>query len=306
MRIVFMGSPDFAIPSLNALHDTFQIASVVTQPDRPAGRGRELRFSPVKQRALELSLPILQPPTLKEKASVDEIRALAPDVIVVAAFGQILPPNVLDLPHLGCINVHASLLPRWRGAAPVQAAIYHGDRETGVTIMKMDPSLDTGPILMQRSTSILPNETGGQLTERLSVLGAELLVETLPMYVQGEIDLRPQDNEAATQAPMLKKSDGKLDFGRDAPALERQVRAYEPWPSSFFMWKKRRIVVRRAHAAEDSGKPPGTTFVQNDKPAIATASDALILDVVQPAGKRRMDGRSFLLGAQDFPNTHLS
>lgn len=306
MRIVFMGSPEFAIPSLNALHESFQVVGVVTQPDRPAGRGRELRLSPVKRRAEQLGLPVMQPHTLREPTSVDEIEALSPQVIVVAAFGQILPTSILDLPELGCLNVHASLLPRWRGAAPVQAAIYHGDRETGVTIMQMDPGLDTGPILTQRSTPIHADETGGRLTERLSRLGADLLVETLPRYARGEIDPRPQDDQVATYAPMLKKSDGELGFNRDAEALQRQVQAYEPWPTSFFTWKNRRIVVRSAHAVRSAGAPPGTTFVQDDKPAIAAGLGALILDVVQPAGKRRMRGEAFLNGAPDFPNSQLS
>jgi methionyl-tRNA formyltransferase len=306
MRIVFMGSPDFAIPSLNTLYEEFHVIGVVTQPDRPAGRGRELRRSPVKQQAEHWDLRILQPQTLKNREFFEEIEELSPDVIVVAAFGQILPPSILDLPPLDCINVHASLLPRWRGAAPVQAAIYKGDRETGVTIMKMDTGLDTGPILAQNSTRIHPDETGGQLTERLSRLGADLLVETLPKYAQGKIDPRPQEDQDATHAPMLKKSDGELDFDRDAAALERQVRAYEPWPSSFFSWKKRRIVVRSAHSVENADQPPGATYVQDDKPAIAAGSGALVLEVVQPAGKRRMSGQAFLNGAQDFPNSHLS
>lgn len=306
MRIIFMGSPSFAVPSLNALQEEFQIAAVVTQPDRPAGRGRKLSFSPVKERALELRLPILQPPSLRERSILATFREFAPDVVVVAAFGQILPPNVLKLPAHGCLNVHASLLPRWRGAAPVQAAILQGDRETGVTIMKMDAGLDTGPILAQRSTSIHPDETGGELADRLSVLGAELLVECLPVYVNGELTPQPQDESAATYAPMLKKSDGALAFDRDAITLERQVRAYEPWPTSFFKWDDRRIVVRNAHAVENSGTPPGTTLEYDGKPAIATESGLLILDEVQPAGKNRMSGQAFLNGAQHFPQSRLS
>jgi methionyl-tRNA formyltransferase len=306
MRILFMGSPSFAVPCLNALQKEFQIAAVVTQPDRPAGRGRKLSFSPVKERALELRLPILQPPSLRERSILSKLRDFTPDVIVVAAFGQILPPTVLDLPVHGCLNVHASLLPRWRGAAPVQASILQGDRETGVTIMKMDAGLDTGPILDQRSTRIHPNETGGELADRLSILGADLLVECLPAYLNGELTPQPQDDSAATHAPMLKKSDGALAFDKDADTLERQVRAYEPWPTSFFEWDGRRIVVRSAHAVENGGKPPGTTLEYDGKPAISTGSGLLVLDEVQPAGKKRMSGQAFLNGAQHFPQSRLT
>lgn len=306
MRVIFMGSPSFAVPSLNALQEEFKISAVVTQPDRPAGRGRKLRFSPVKESALELRLPILQPPSLKKRAAVEALRDFSPDVIVVAAFGQILPQNVLDLPVHGCLNVHASLLPRWRGAAPVQAAILHGDRETGVTIMKMEAGLDTGPILIQRSTSIEPHETGGELSERLSALGAQLLVESLPAYLDEELIPQPQDDSLATYAPMLAKSDGELTFDREALVLERQVRAYEPWPSSFFHWEKLRIVVRSAHAVEDGEDAPGTAVEYDGKPAISTRSGLLVLDEVQPAGKKRMSGKAFLNGAQHFIQSFLS
>ncbi|HEY5902380.1 MAG TPA: methionyl-tRNA formyltransferase, partial [Anaerolineales bacterium] len=181
-RLVFMGSPDFALPTLRALSERYQVVGVVTQPDRPSGRGRGLTPPPVKTLALELGLPLIQPERLRLPDAMEALRTFAPDLIVVAAFGQILKPSVLDLPRYGCINVHASLLPRWRGAAPINAAILHGDHETGVTIMRMDPGLDTGPILSQAAIPIGPDETAGELYERLSMLGAELLIETLPGY----------------------------------------------------------------------------------------------------------------------------
>ena len=229
-----MGSPDFALSTLRALHENYSVVGVVTQPDRAAGRGRELKSPPVKTLALELGIPVIQPEKLREPEAMEQLRAWSPDVIVVAAFGQILRQDVLDLPKFGCINVHASLLPRWRGAAPINAAILHGDEETGITIMKMDAGLDTGPILTQRSVRIQPDETAGSLFETLSQLGADLLLDTLPGYISGEIKPRPQPEEGATYAGMLKKEDGLLDFSRPAEELERKVRAFNPWPGHLF------------------------------------------------------------------------
>jgi len=202
-KIVFMGSPDFALFTLRALNDNYPIAGVVTQPDRAAGRGRELKPPPVKRLALELGIPVIQPEKLRLPEAMEQLHTWAPDLIVVAAFGQILRQDVLDLPPFGCINVHASLLPRWRGAAPINAAILHGDEETGITIMKMDAGLDTGPILSQRSVRIRPDETAGSLFETLSTLGADLLLDTLPGYLADEIEPCPQPEAGVTYAPML-------------------------------------------------------------------------------------------------------
>ncbi|HEY5901469.1 MAG TPA: methionyl-tRNA formyltransferase, partial [Anaerolineales bacterium] len=225
----------------------------------------------------------------------------APELIVVAAFGQILRPDVLDLPRYGCINVHASLLPRWRGAAPINAAILHGDSETGVTIMRMDAGLDTGPILSQRALPIGPDETAGQLYERLSLLGAELLIETLPEYLAGRIVPRPQPEAGVTLAPMLKKEEGALDFSLPADALARRVRAFNPWPGAFFEWTGGLIKVHRAHA--DQGEAPaGGLLVHNSEPAVGTGAGILVLDEVQPAGKKPMTGRAFLAGARGWGN----
>ena len=205
VRTVFMGSPEFALPSLQALTQTLPVVGVITQPDRPAGRGRVLTAPPVKLLAQSLGLPVIQPERMREPAAMEQLLAWAPDLIVVAAFGQILRPTVLDLPEYGCINVHASLLPRWRGAAPIQAAILVGDECTGVTIMRMDPGIDTGPILNQQSLPILPDDTTLSLSERLATLGAQLLMETLPAYLLGELQPQPQPDTGATYAPMLKK-----------------------------------------------------------------------------------------------------
>lgn len=299
-RIVFMGSPEFALPSLAALSEQNPVVGVVTQPDRPAGRGRELKPPPIKELALRLGIPLIQPRRLKETSAIAQLRAWAPDLIVVAAFGQILKPAVLELPRHGCVNVHASLLPRWRGAAPIQAAILKGDEETGITIMRMDPGLDTGPILSQRAIPIEPNDTAGALSEKLAVLGADLLIETLPGYLSGEIQPQPQDGSASTYAPMLDKEQGRLDLSQPAEQLARQVRAFYPWPGAYLELDAERLKVHRAHALEGRVLPLARRFVHKDLPALAAAQGLLILDEVQPPGKKPMSGADFLRGARDW------
>jgi methionyl-tRNA formyltransferase len=298
-KIVFMGSPDFSVPTLRALAENYSVVGVVTQPDRPSGRGRKLTPPPIKTLALELGIPFIQPKKLSETQAMEQLRVWAPDVVVVAAFGQILKQDVLDLPKFGCINVHASLLPRWRGAAPINAAILHGDEETGITIMKMDAGLDTGPILSQRPVRIKPNETAGSLFETLSQLGVELLLDTLPGYLAGEIQPKPQPEEGATYAHMLKKKDGLLDFSRPAEELGRKVRAFNPWPGTYFEWDGNLLKVHRA--AINPGKMrEGERLVVNDLPAVATSDGLLVLEKVQPAGKKPMLGKAFLAGARNW------
>lgn len=307
MNVVFMGSPEFAIPSLDALsaeHD-IDLVGVFTQPDRPAGRGRKLKSSPVKLRCNELGVRFYQPDSLKTPEIISIIQALNTALIIVAAYGMILPPKLLDLPQFGSINVHASLLPRWRGAAPIQAAIHAGDSDTGVTIMKMDPGLDTGPILSQRRTSIHSSDTGGSLSERLADLGAELLLETISGYISGEIQPYEQDGSKATYAPLLKKSDGRLDFIRPALELERQIRAFDPWPSSYFEWGNKRIRIHKADALSDDTLEPGAVGKIKDKPAIGANPGTLLLQIVQPAGRNEMPGEAFMRGAEGFLNTNL-
>ncbi len=300
-RIVFMGSPDFAVPALGELTKHYPVVGVVTQPDRPAGRGRAMTPPPVKALAEDLGIPVIQPERLKEPGAFAQLQAWHPDLIVVVAFGQILRQNVLDLPPYGCINVHASLLPRWRGAAPVQAAILHGDTISGVTIMKMDAGVDTGPILAQRAVEILPEDTSGTLTERLALEGASLLIETLPSYLSGELLPQPQDDNRATYAKMLKKEDGLLDFNKDAVTLARQVRAFNPWPSAFFFWQGVPLKVIRAHPLPSTNQVGvGEHKVINGFPAIGTGEGYLVLDEVQPAGKRPMAGDVFLRGARQW------
>jgi methionyl-tRNA formyltransferase len=306
MRIVFMGSPSFAIPSLKSLVDVYPIAGVVTQPDRKAGRGRKLSQSAVKMWSSEHGFPIIQPQRIKNIEAIEQLRDWSPDVIVVAAYGQILPVEVLELPEWGCLNVHASLLPRWRGAAPIPASILHGDSETGITIMKMDRGLDTGPILAQRSTSISPEETGGDLMDRLSMIGADLLMDTLPPYLDGDIKPVEQDHTKATYAPMLKKDDGSLDFEQTAEKLARQIRAFEPWPGSFLTWGETRIVVRKAHASPASDGTPGVVTQIEGLPAVGTNQGLLVLDILQPAGRKSMPGDAFVRGARAFLGSKLA
>lgn len=311
MRILFMGSPAFAVPTLQALATEHNLVAVVTQPDRPAGRGRKLTPPPAKLAALDLGLVVFQPTNLRYPTFLSKLAELSPDLIIVAAYGLILPEPVLDFPPHGSLNVHASLLPRWRGAAPAQASILHGDHDTGVTIMQMDPGLDTGPILSQVSTPIMPDETGGQLTTRLSLLGAQLLTRTLPDWFEGRITPRPQDDQQATYAPMLKKSDGILIWTKPASQLARQVRAFNPWPGSYFLWSNRRIAVHQAHMSSKETLPPGRAFLHGDALAITASDGALVLDIVQPAGRKPMPSEDFLRGnhailGQDLLGTNFS
>jgi methionyl-tRNA formyltransferase len=301
-RVVFMGSPEFSLATLRTLGVSYQVAGVVTQPDRPAGRGKQLTSPPVKVLALELGLPVIQPRRLRKPEAMDQLRAWAPDLIVVAAFGQILRPEVLDLPPHGCINVHASLLPRWRGASPIQAAILHGDTETGVTIMRMDPGLDTGPILSQRAIPIAAEDTAASLSEKLAPLGADLLMDMLPKYLSGELKPTPQPEEGVTTVSTLEKNDGLLEPNLVAEVLARKVRAFNPWPGAFIMWKGQPLKIHRAHVASGFSSPGGHS-VSDGLPALGTAFRLLVLDEVQPAGKKTMSGAEFLRGARDWTTT---
>ena len=294
-----MGSPDFSLPALRALADKYEVIGVVTQPDRASGRGRELKPPPVKLLAQELDIPSIQPEKLRQANAMEQLRVWNPDLIVVAAFGQILKKDVLFLPRFGSLNVHASLLPRWRGAAPINAAILHRDAETGVTIMKMDVGLDTGPILTQRSIPLTPNDTAGSVFDKLSHLGADLLIETLPDYLSGKIEPVPQSEEGMTYAPMLKKEEGQLDFTRPADELERRIRAFNPWPGAFMDFDGMLLKVHRAHV-EAGEAAAGQRLIYREQPAVGARDGLLILDEVQPAGKKAMSGKSFLAGARHW------
>lgn len=305
IRALFMGTPDFAVHSLAVLtmqaDAGVQLVGVVTRPDKPAGRGRQLAYSPVKQFALDHDIPVVQPGQLRRREALQQLRELSPELIVVAAFGQILPPEVLALPPHGCLNVHASLLPRWRGASPINAAILAGDAETGVTLMLMDMGLDTGPILAQRAAPIGTEETAGELSDRLAQLGAELLVEIIPHWLAGELTPQPQDETQATVTRLLRKEDGRLDWTQPAEALARQVRAFTPWPGAFTTWDGRTLKVLAAHAiSAPSDLPPGTCFVRSDPASgllgCACGQGALALEVIQLEGKRALPAGEVLRG----------
>jgi methionyl-tRNA formyltransferase len=308
-RVIFMGTPEFALPSLAALLEAnYEVVAVVTQPDAPVGRGQQVRPSPVKQFAQQRGLNVLQPASLKPPEVVAQLRALAPDVIVVAAFGQILRQDVLDLPRHGCVNVHASLLPRWRGAAPVSAAIAAGDAHTGVTIMLMEAGLDAGPILAQRETPIGPDETAGALSARLATLGAALLVETLPRWLAGEIVPQRQDESQVTFAPRLKKEDGRIDWSQPAHVIERHVRAMTPWPGAYTSWQGRQFKVLRAaldNACSDGAQQAGTVIVRDGSVYVRCGDSLLRLISVQLEGRQATDAGAFLRGHPAFAGSVL-
>jgi methionyl-tRNA formyltransferase len=306
-RIVFMGTPDFAVPSLERLANNYDILTVVTQPDRPAGRKRRLTPPPVKEVALARSLPVWQPPTLRTPEAVTRLRALAPDLIVVVAFGQILRGNVLKIPPHGCLNVHGSLLPQYRGAAPIPAAILAGETETGITLMKMDEGMDTGSIIAQASCPIAPDDTTATLSERLARLGADLLIETLPAWLSGEITPQPQNDAQATCCQLIAKSDGRLDWRLPAEELAQRVRAYIPWPTAFTTWQGKSLKVLRATPLPDwrgEGKP-GQVIALDNGAAVVTSRGVLRLEEVQLAGKRAMTIEEFLRGQRGFVGSVL-
>ncbi|MGD0878366.1 MAG: methionyl-tRNA formyltransferase [Anaerolineales bacterium] len=302
-RIVFMGSPDFAVPALEALAMNYRLVGVVTQPDRPAGRGGTLKAPAVKTATLRFDIPVIQPEKLRNPEALDQLHAWEPDLIVVVAFGQILRPDVLDLPKWGCINIHGSLLPRGRGAAPIQAAILAGDQETGITIMKMDSGVDTGPMLSQRAIPISPEDTAGTLFEKLAPLGAELLLETLHRYLSGELQPQPQPTVGVTYAPMLKKEDGLLDFTQPAALLERRVRAFNPWPGTWFEFNSAPLKVLHVRVSAEKNPGAGHRLTLNEYPAVGTKAGILILEEIQPAGRKPMSGKAFLAGARNWQNT---
>lgn len=294
-----MGSPAFAVPSLLALSqhpDLLRVVGVFTQPDKPAGRGRRLRPSAVKEAALTLGLAVHQPTKMKPAATRELLASMAPDVVVVAAYGRILPKSLLGVPPKGCINVHASLLPRHRGASPIAHAILRGDRTTGICIMRLDEGMDTGPVFSRREVAIGLKDTCGTLTDKLAPIGAELLVETLPSILSDDLSAQPQDDSEATMAPLLSKNAGELDFERPAVELERQVRAYNPWPGSFTYQGDVRIQVLAAHVGEACGPPGVLQSADKTGLCIACGRDGLVVEELKPAGKKAMAAASFVAG----------
>ncbi len=301
-RIVFMGTPEFAVPILDALtHTPHHIVGVYTRPDKPAGRGNKLFASPIKQLAQAHNLPLFQPPTLRQPDVVDELRALAPAVIIVAAYGLILPPAVLSIPLRGCVNTHASLLPRHRGAAPIPAAILAGDNETGITLMQMDAGLDTGPILVQRAISISDDDTTATLTTKLAHLAAGLLTENLPRILAGDLAPQPQDDSRATMFKTIRKEEGLIDWTQSAVEIARRVRAFNPWPSAYTFWNDAQLKILNARASDHKTiAEPGRVIKLQNEIAVATGDGGLILGEVQLAGKRAMKMEEFVRGKPDF------
>lgn len=302
-NVVFMGTPDFAVPALHALLQAPELAvtGVVTQPDRPAGRGHALKQSPVKGAALEAGLPVFQPESLRQQGALDHLRGWQPDVLVVAAFGQILRRDALELAPWGSVNVHASILPRWRGAAPIQYAIRAGDKQTGITIMKMDEGLDTGPVLAMRYLPLRPDETGASLHDRLAELGGALLVPTLLGYLSGEITPHPQLEEGVTLAPSLRKEEGRIDWTQTAVEIDRLVRAFTPWPGTFtrFDGQNLKIITGLPRPDQASDEAPGTLVSVDGGLGAVTGEGLYQITTLQPSGKRRMSAEAFLAGRED-------
>ncbi|MGO1000721.1 methionyl-tRNA formyltransferase [Lysobacter sp. CA196] len=303
MRIVFAGTPDFAVPSLRAAAQRNEVVAVCTQPDRPAGRGRELALSPVKREALSRGLPVMQPENFKSAASRAALRELQPDLMVVVAYGLILPQSVLDIPSYGCWNVHASLLPRWRGAAPIQRAIEAGDRDSGVCLMQMEKGLDTGPVLLSQTLSIGETETGGQLHDRLAALGAQVLTDGLGLLRAGMRPIaQPQPQEGVTYAHKLDKAEARLDWNQPAPALANKVRAFNPWPMADASIAGERVRVHGAIAVplQHSVEPGSVLQAGREGIDIACGEGALRIRVLQRDGGKAITAADYLNGRRDL------
>ena len=301
-RALFFGSPAFAVPSLDVLASLAEIVGVVCQPDRPAGRGLGLKAPPVKERALALGLPVEQPTKLRTGAFGAWVRAQAVDVALVVAYGRILPKDVLEGPRLGCVNVHASLLPKYRGAAPITWAVVHGESESGVTLMKLDEGMDTGPTFARIATGIGPDETAGELSERLAALGADAVREQLPAYLAGDVTLTPQDEARATMAPMLDKGDGKIDWSRSAGRVHDHVRGMSPWPGAFTRARGKTVKVHKTRplaSLEASGRASraGEVLVADRTRVVVACGEGCVeIASVQLEGKRPMTGADWAMG----------
>jgi methionyl-tRNA formyltransferase len=316
-RIVFFGTPEFAVPSLRALvASPDRVVGVVCQPDRPAGRGQHLTAPPVKLVALEAGVPVVQPDTVRSSAFLDALRRWSPDLVVVAAYGKILPKTVLEVPPHGCINVHGSLLPKYRGAAPIQWAILRGEEVTGVTIMQMNERMDAGGVLLQRATRIGPDETSGKLLARLAEIGAAALMEAIAHMRAGTLTARSQREEDLTLAPMIKKEDGRIDWTQAAIDIARAVRAFNPWPSAFTSLDGKLLKVHQAQVQGDSPADPrrirgsvpgsaGTVLSTRDGIAVATGRGTLVLEEIQLEGRRRLSAAEFVRGGAVVVGTVL-
>jgi len=306
-----MGSPEFAVPSLERLVTRYELVAVYTQPDRPAGRGREVAVSPVKQAAVKLGLPVVQPEKLRSPEAVAQLRAISPDVIVVSAFGQILPEAVLEIPRYGCINIHPSVLPRHRGASPVAAAILAGDDITGVSIMKMDKGLDTGPVLVQSRLPVTGDDTTGSLTDKLSLMAAEMIGDVVAGWVNGELTPQPQKDTEATYSGTINKEDGEINWQRPAAETWHKVRAFQPWPGAFTRWQGKRLEIIQGIPLASSGKSVPGEVIDLKKSSgnaafgISTGDGILGVCAVQLEGKRKATAGDFLRGQRNFIGSRL-
>ncbi len=299
MKVIFMGTPDFAVPSLKAIAQAHEVIAVVTQPDKRKGRGKAIVFSPVKEEALKLGIPVLQPHKVREEEFVEELRKLEPDVIVVAAFGQILPESILLLPPYGCINIHASLLPKYRGAAPIQWAVIEGEKESGITTMYMSKGLDTGDMIDKVSTPLSVKETGESLHDKLATLSGPLILKTLESLQDGTAVRTKQNDEESCYAPMLDKETGRIDWNDPADRIERLVRGLNSWPSAYTDLSGRILKIWEAEVVDDpmSEATPGTIVsVEKDSFSVMTGKGQLKITSLQLQGKRRMSTHDFLLG----------
>ena len=309
MILAFCGTPQFAVPTLDSLVAAgHSVPLVVTQPDRPRGRGMELAASPVKDAAIRLGVPVVQPAAIKNNAEFrGQLEALHPDAIIVVGYGRIIPQWMIDLPQYGNLNLHASLLPKYRGAAPIQWAIANGESITGVTTMRIDAGLDTGAILMQREMAILPDDTAETLAPKLASDGAELMIETLRGLETGQVKPTPQDHSRATLAPILKKEDGRMDFSRSAYELFNRMRGFRPWPGAFTTFKGKNMQVHRAEPVVNADRfPPGSIAVHDARVVVECGQDtALNLIEVQLDGKRRMSAQEFVNGYRPKPGDRL-
>lgn len=312
MKIVFMGTPDFAAGALEAILEAgHEVTCVVTQPDKPKGRGKEMQHTPVKQCAMRWRLPVFQPVKIKMPEAVAKLREYEADIFVVVAFGQILSQEILDMPRLGCVNIHASLLPKYRGAAPIQWAILNGEEETGVTIIQMDAGVDTGGMFTKKAVKIEHTDTGETLHDKLCAVGARLIVETLPQIEQGTVSAAAQDDTQSSYAKMLNKSMGCIDWSRPAAVIERQIRALNPWPSAYSIYRGKTIKIWEAEIQpaetmpEGEPKPGVVTAVEKDTVKIMTGNGLLCLGSIQLEGRKRMSVKEFLLGYQVIPGEKL-
>jgi methionyl-tRNA formyltransferase len=302
-----MGTPDFAVPTLEALVENHQVIGVFTQPDKPKGRGKAMAFPPVKEAAVAHDIPVYQPVRVREPEVVEEIEKMKPDVIVVVAFGQILPESILKIPPFGCINVHASLLPKYRGAAPIQWAVIDGEKESGVTTMYMAKGLDTGDMILKETVSLDEKETGESLHDKLAALGGPLILETLNQLEAGTATRTPQDDALSCYAHMLTKELGQIDWTKDAASIERLVRGLNSWPSAYTSWNEKTMKIWDSEVTADEGSAEAGTVIAKDKHSITVkcGKDALKILEVQLQGKKRMTTQAFLVGNQIDLGTRL-